>query len=277
MGSCSSYRMTVPYYGGKFRHLDFVLNCIPPSLDGHFVDLFGGSGVVLMNRAPSILETYNDISERMVRFFRVARDHPDELSRVLALTPFSRREQQLANDPCDDELESARRLVVRLVMSVNGQLRSAGWKHSVDVSGSSVGMASGCAAMILAAERVKFVAERFRRVQLECLPAVEVVQKYDRPETIFYCDPPYVSATRTKTNTYADEMTDDDHRELASSLRRVKGKVVVSGYDCDLYRDLYRGWRVERDRVKATSASRSRHPRREVCWMNFDSPSPGLF
>ena len=37
-------------------------------------------------------------------------------------------------------------------------------------------------------------------------------------------------------------MTDDQHRELAATLKNLQGMVVLSGYRCPLYDDLYAGW-----------------------------------
>lgn len=77
---------------------------------------------------------------------------------------------------------------------------------------------------------------------IECWPALEVLEKYDAPDTLFYVDPPYVQATRNSRGCYRHEMTDTQHEELAEHLHALQGKVVLSGYACPLYDRLYSGW-----------------------------------
>ena len=70
---------------------------------------FFGSGAVLLSRHPAKCEVVNDIDGRIVNFFRVLRERPDELVEVLRLTPWARDEWQACKEPTDDPLEAARR------------------------------------------------------------------------------------------------------------------------------------------------------------------------
>jgi len=83
------------------------------------------------------------------------------------------------------------------------------------------------------------IAERLLRVQIENRPATEVITLYDSPETLFYCDPPYIHGTRGDSNAYQYEMTDHDHQELAELLNSVKGLVAFSNYESPLLDKLY--------------------------------------
>ena len=102
------------WYGGKFNHLDWLMPLLPEC--HHYCEPFAGSGAVLFNRAPSPVETYNDLDGEVANFFRVLRDTPDEIIRVIALTPFSREEfynaVSLSQKKLSD-LERARRFFVR--------------------------------------------------------------------------------------------------------------------------------------------------------------------
>ena len=92
------------------------------------------------------------------------------------------------------------------------------------------------------------VVERFKAVQVECDDAVRVIERYGRnPKTLIYCDPPYVHSTRSKGisgQSYDHEMTDKQHIELAQAIQCVEAMVLISGYDCPLYRELYSDWLV---------------------------------
>jgi DNA adenine methylase len=73
------------WYGGKFSHLAWLLPLLPTC--HHYCEPFAGSGAVLLNRAPSPVETYNDIDGEVVNFFRILRDQPDEITRHISLRP----------------------------------------------------------------------------------------------------------------------------------------------------------------------------------------------
>lgn len=111
------------------------------------------------------------------------------------------------------------------------------------------------------------IAERLIRVQIENRPALEVIKLYDSPNTLTYCDPPYVHSTRGDSNAYGFEMDEDAHRQLAEVLRCCKGNVAISGYRCVLMDELYKGWR----RYDATpkTAHSVKKLRQEALWMNY--------
>lgn len=69
---------------------------------------------------------------------------------------------------------------------------------------------------------------------------------------------------RTGTGVYVHELTDDDHRALAEVLHSVRGMVLLSGYHCPLYDELYGEW----DRVTRTTLADGARERTEVLWFN---------
>jgi DNA adenine methylase len=112
------------------------------------------------------------------------------------------------------------------------------------------------------------IVQRLLRVQIENDTAIKVIQRYDSEDTLFYCDPPYPHDSRGDSQAYAYEMTDEQHRELASVLHNVKGKVAVSGYKCDLMEKLYGDWKVITAPEKVCHSTKGL--RTEVLWVNYD-------
>jgi DNA adenine methylase len=108
---------------------------------------------------------------------------------------------------------------------------------------SRAGMSGAISRWLGSVEGLSEVAQRILRVQLECDSAINVIRRYDSKQTLFYCDPPYVHASRLDEKAYAHEMTDEEHKELASVLLSVQGRVAISGYSCPLMDDLYKGFR----------------------------------
>ena len=258
------------WYGGKFSHLDFILPNIP--LDAkHFCDVYGGSAAVLINRPPASVETYNDIDSELVNFFRVLRDDGPELTRAIGLTPFSREEliRACEYEPGLSELERARRFFVRARQTRTGlaQRSSEGrWAHCVLTS--RAGMAGAVSRWLGSVDGLAEITLRLQRVQIENAPALEVIQRYDTPDTVFYLDPPYVHSSRGDTSAYEREMTDDDHAELAATLSSIRGRAVLSGYRTPLYDRLFEDWR--RIDAPIRTANSVRQPRQECLWTNFD-------
>ena len=264
-------RKLIPFgwYGGKFTHLKFILPHIPRDAD-HFCDVYGGSAVVLLNLPPFSVETYNDVDSELVNFFRVLRNDQQRLERAIGLTPFSREELLAACQPATgiSDLERARRFYVRARQTRTGlaQKSSEGrWAHCVLTS--RAGMAGAVSRWLGSVTALPEIAQRFQRVQLENAPALEVIQRYDTPQTVFYLDPPYVHSARGDAAAYGFEMTDSDHTALAKTLGDIRGRAVLSGYSTPLYDKLYARWhRVEGPEKNCHSV---RKPRREVLWMNF--------
>jgi len=258
------------WYGGKFSHLEWLLPLLPESR--HFCEPFAGSAAVLINRKPSPVETYNDLDGELVNFFRVLREQKEELIELIGLTPFSREEFEEAIDSQHGDLsdiERARRFFIRARQVRTGLAQSASsgrWAHCLLTS--RAGMAGAVSRWLGSVEGLSEVAQRLLRVQIEHGSAIEVIRRYDSEETLFYCDPPYVHASRGDSNAYKYEMSDEDHVELAQVLRSVDGKVALSGYDCDLMDELYYDWYVTKAPIKNINSTKQ--PRQEMLWTSYD-------
>ena len=257
------------WYGGKFSHLDWLLPLLPDC--HHYCEPFGGSAAVLLNRNPASVETYNDIDGEVANFFKVLRDSRDELVEQIGLTPFSREEFYVALSNDEEELsdlERARRFFVRARQARTGLAQTATlgrWANCKNTS--RAGMSGVVSRWLGSVKGLPGIAERLLRVQIENRPATEVIRLYDSPKTLFYCDPPYVHSTRKDSKAYQFEMTEAEHTELADVLVNCEGMVAVSGYQCELMSDLYRGWR--RHDAPPKSIHSSKGIRQEALWTNF--------
>lgn len=262
-------RILFGWYGGKFNHLDWLLPLLLQT--HHYCEPFSGSGAVLINREPSPVETYNDIDGEVVNFFRVLRDRPDEIVRAITLTPFSREEFYSAiYDETKDisDLERARRFYIRARQARTGLAQTATlgrWANCKNTSRS--GMSGVISRWIGGVDALAEIAERLLRVQIENRPAVDVIRLYDSPDTLFYCDPPYLHTTRGDRKAYGFEMDAEEHRELAQTLNACKGKVAVSGYPCQAMDEYYKGWRRFDAPIKNCHSIKK--PRQECLWMNY--------
>jgi DNA adenine methylase len=258
------------WYGGKFSHLDFILPHLPEDAI-HFCDVFGGSAAVLINRKPAQLETYNDLDSELVNFFETLRNQEEKLIKAISLTPFSREEliKACCSEPKLSKLERARRFYVRARQTRTGlaQTSSEGrWAHCVLTS--RAGMSGAVSRWLGAIDGLPEIVQRLQRVQIENAPALEVIERYDTEETLFYLDPPYVHESRGDSAAYGHEMIDAEHVELADLLHSIRGRAVLSGYRTQLYDKLFAQWTRIDAPIKICNSSKGK--RQESLWLNFD-------
>ncbi len=217
------------YYGSKFRLAEWIISFFPKHR--HYVEPFGGAANILLVKEPSTLETYNDLNNHIVNFFRVLRNQPEELLEKIKLTPWARKEFEYCLDEqdVDDPIEMARRLYFRLCMSFQSAFHSVKSNWRRHKNGKRAAFADVRYDNLLDASR------RLKTVQIESRDAFKLMQEMDSPETLFYLDPPYVLKTRSTKKAYSHEMADDDHRRFAEAVCGLKGFVVLSGYPSPLY------------------------------------------
>jgi DNA adenine methylase len=111
--------------------------------------------------------------------------------------------------------------------------------------------------------QVCFAESDFVRL-LETSPVAPVLQD---PNTLLYCDPPYLMTTRTRLF-YPCEMHDPlRHALLLSLLQQLRCMVMISHYPCPLYEETLKDWR----KVEYKCMTRG-GPRVEACYMNFPKP-----
>lgn len=229
------------YTGGKHKLADWVIAHMPPHQV--YCEPYSGGAAVLFRKSLSKVEIINDKWLDLINFFKVLREQPDALIRAIDLTPFARAEYELAYVPSDDPLESARRFYVKVWQSFGAYAgRKSGWRQQRNLHDRGTVITGEWSRL----ESLNKVAKRLKHILIECDEALTIIDRYDTPETLFYVDPPYVLSSRSEGSRarYMHEMSNADHIALAERLHTVQGMVLLSGYDCPLYRDLYRDWDV---------------------------------
>lgn len=263
------------YFGGKFTWLEHLYRYFPNDFT-HLVDLFAGSMSVSLNYPGNVVKTANEINSDITNFFEVLRDHEPELIRLLLLTPCSLQEYNNSwNAPefqnyTADKIERARRFYVRVRQSFFGlgaQRRNKGWhmaKQQVNAKGGET-----VSRWNNAIEKLHDVAEVIRsNFQITNLDYAECIDKIKFDKCLFYCDPPYLAETRKSFNDYKFEFTTDDHIRLSEKLHNSNAMAMVSGYDSELYNDLYSDWTKIKFNPKMNNIRSSMV--HEVIWINYE-------
>jgi DNA adenine methylase len=263
-------RPVLRYHGGKFRLGPWVVSNLPPHK--RYTEAYAGAASVLMHKPRVYAEVVNDLDGEICSLFRVLRDPAQsrELKRLLVLTPFARSEFELSYLPAQDPIEQARRTIARSFMGFGSAAASGqdtGFRN--DASRSYTTPATDWANY---PDALDFFTQRLRGVVVENMPALQLLEKFDGPDTLHYQDPTYLPETRSQKrrqgHCYRYEMTVKEHGQLAEFNHASRSMVVISGYASDLYDlELYPDWhRIERQ----TFADGAR-PRVEVLWLNVSA------
>jgi len=246
-------RPALRYFGGKWKLGKWIISHFPNH--DSYIEPFGGAASVLLQKPRSRLETYNDLDSNVVNFFRVLRDRKDELAHQLNYTPYSREEYNLSTVATGDSLEDARRFFVACWMAI-GHSGATGCRFQKSLKGRDTPPDKEFHELITGGH-IDRVASRFHGVQIESDSYEGVIDRYDNKKALFYVDPPYPKSTRTGNRYLCELQTDNEHIGLADKLTAVKGMVVLSGYDCELYQELYADWTHVTKRTLSNSGKSS--------------------
>lgn len=223
-----------PYTGGKTRLVTFIREQLPEHVT--YVEPFGGSAAVLLNKPRSNIEVYNDLDGDVVQFFEVAREQPDELAEWVRRTPYSEElHQEWASafyngQRPDDPVERAGRFVFLRYTQFAGKYGSkSGFRR--DTPRTRVGESSTWRGV---PERIDELCHRLQGVSIQNEDFREIIEFYDGEDTVFYCDPPYLGSE----DSY--RVDGFSHAELADALHDIDGFALVSYSDRP--EELYNGW-----------------------------------
>lgn len=255
------------YPGGKWRIAKKIIENFPKHKV--YLEPFFGSGAVFFTKEPSNMETINDLDHNVVNLFKVLREQPEELARLIELTPFSRKEFMDIQEEragagiqlTDNEVENARRFIVRCNQGFGSKLSDrVGWKHTCTSAGPKNPKIWGKVPEIIIQ-----AGERLKHAQIECMSAIKLIEKYNAEDCLIYADPPYIKEARPK-RMYLYEMQDEaEHLELLENLKAHKGYFVLSGYDNEVYQKSLQGYR----KIEINTYVNSGRSATECLWLNF--------
>jgi DNA adenine methylase len=267
--------MILKYPGSKSRIASWIVGHFPEHYQTMtYLEPFFGSGSIFFTKEPSMIETINDRNSEVTNLFKQIRDNGDELVYRLQCTPWSRDEFNESYEPAENDLERARRFFVQCWFSIGAyQLYKNGMRMNID---SNAGQIEAFyqrlpKEIIAACERLKPKKDNY--VQIENTDALTLIKKYNRPGVFMYLDPPYVRGSRKQKKIYTFDYTEVEHRELLRVIGESQAKILISGYEHELYRDHLNKWH----RDKILSYDTASQKRTECIWMNYKLEQGYLF
>ena len=266
------------YYGSKFRIANWIIGHFPRHCI--YVEPFGGSASVLLQKPRSFMEIYNDLNGDVVNFYKVLRDplHRHKLVQDLSITPFAREEYELSFERANGSIERARRFVIRCNFSFNS---GGGLKKRNGMSYGRTKYTSETATWLKYPDVISDAGRRFSGVVIENRCAFELIEMHDSANTLFYLDPPYLPDTRSngRKDCYLHDMYEHDHKKMLEMIVRLKGFVVLSGYDNEMYNEYLSNWGTRNKKACAGSAKGGKSSV-ETIWINprcLDAINQDLF
>lgn len=227
----------IPWPGGKRRLAKHILPLFEKSPHRCYVEPFaGGAALLFLRDPPAPVEVINDINGELVRLYRCVQHHLDELVRQFRWALVSRemfRWAQMQHPETLTDIQRAARFFYLQKIAFGAR-----------VTGQSFGTAAtiGPRLNLLRIEEDLSAAHlRLARVTIEHLPWKDCIARYDRPETLFYLDPPY-----WQTEGYGGEFGLDEHHALAATMAALKGRGILSINDHPTMREVYGAFKRRR-------------------------------
>ena len=240
-----------------------ILYALFPLKYGRFVDVFGGSGSVLLGKSyEDRFEVYNDFDRNLANLFRCMKERTMAVIRELGFCNLNSRDdfnalkqffahEEFKESYFDEEIQLTKIMLPALAANELVELRIR-LKNDYDVRRAAMFLkllrysySSGCksfAAQPFDISRlfdlIQQLETRMANVVIENQDFETLIRHYDRLDTFFYLDPPYFSTE----DMYTVGFTWDDHVRLRDILANIKGRFLLSYNDCPEIRELYEGY-----------------------------------
>ncbi len=221
-------RSFIPWIGGKSQLAKKIKARFPDSF-GRYIEVFGGGASVLFSadkHAP--IEVYNDANGQLVNLFRCVKYHCSELQREIRFYLNSREMfgdiRNRLDCPGFTDIQRAAMFYVLIKTSFGSDARSF-----------------GCSVSRIDTSDFDDIAKRLERVVIEHKDFEALIKQYDRPDALFYCDPPYHTTERH----YSERFSEADHYRLNAVLTGLKGHFILSYNDDNFIRELYKNFNIE--------------------------------
>lgn len=249
----------VPWVGGKRRLAPQILPLLPEHTC--YVEPFAGAAAMFFAKAPVKVEVLNDVNGDLVSLYRVVQHHLDEFVRQFRWALTSRQLYAWLQETRPETLTDIQR-AARFFY-----LQKCGFGGKVD--GQTFGTATTAPSrlnLLRIEEDLSAVHLRLHQVFIEHLDWVNCIERYDRPHTLFYLDPPYWG-----TEGYGVDFGLEQYDRMAELLRSMKGKAAVSVNDIPEMRQAFKGLSMKRLAIKYTvgASGVGRRERGELLIMNF--------
>ncbi|MBD8165696.1 MULTISPECIES: DNA adenine methylase [Enterobacterales] len=247
----------VPWIGGKRRLAKHILPLFPAHTC--YVEPFSGAAALYFLKIPSKTEVINDINGELVNLYRVVKHHLEEFVRQFKWALVSRQIYKWLQDTPEETLTDIQRAARFYYL----QKQAFGGKVADHTFGTSTTSAPRFN-LLRIEEELSMAHLRLSRTLIEHLDWHKCIERYDRPHTLFYCDPPYWG-----TEGYGVEFGLENYDHMADLARSIKGKMIISVNDIPEMRQVFNGLNIHSVEINYSLAGKGT-PRRELIVSNLE-------
>jgi len=260
-------KTAVKYFGGKSGIMTKNIINMFPTNRKVFVDVFGGSGVILMNQKSKV-EIYNDIFQNIYSLYKVISDKKlyKEFQLKCELSIYSEQLRKEYKQLLKTKLSLIDRAFYYFYVNRTSHNGHGGFAidHKIRAKRSK-----SIQDYLSTIEKLPTLHERLKNVIVRNTDALELIEKENNPNTLLYLDPPYHHSTRSKAR-YEVDFTDEQHERLIDLCLTSKSKILLSGYDNFLYDKLIKaGWNKKQFKINTVNFDNTPKTKIETIWYNY--------
>lgn len=242
----------IPWIGGKRRLAPILLPLFPDHTC--YVEPFAGAAALFFLKQPSDVEVLNDINGELVNLYRVVKHHLEEFVRAFKWGLSSRQvfewEQMTRPETLTDIHRAARFYYLQ--------------KHAFGgrVDSQTFGVATTSPPRLNLVRIEEELSQAWLRLQgtyIEHGPWHDVVRRYDRSHSLFYCDPPY-----WETEGYGCDFPAEEYLRMADLAKTIQGTMIISVNDHPFMREVFSGLEMRSIPIRYTVGGGEGVERREL-------------
>lgn len=258
----------IPWIGGKRRLADRIFPLFPQH--DCYVEVFaGGAALFFLRPHPAKVEVLNDINGDLINLYRVVQHHLEEFVRQFKWALSSRQVFKWLQDTRVETLTDIQRAARFYYL----QQSAFGGKVEGQTFGTATTQPPGLN-LLRIEESLSAAHLRLANTYIEHSTWQKVMERYDRPHTLFYMDPPYWD-----TEGYGVEFGFEQYVEMAKMLKCIQGKAIISLNDHPAIRECFKDFHIETTDIKYTVGGGKGSEAREVLIFSWDiqAEPAGLF
>jgi DNA adenine methylase len=267
----ASMNSPIKYFGGKGTMFNNIIKFFPNREEYNtYIEPFGGSFSVGLKRDPVEIEIYNDLDRNVYSLYKVLSDPKlfEEFKRKCDLVFYNEDIRAEHKEKLKDEkLSIEDRAFSFFYVNRTSHNGIGGFSKNTYVRRS---MSKSVSDFLSAIDRLPELHNRLSSVLVSNTDGIKLIRKFNRENVFMYCDPPYEQSTRTNTR-YSVDMDRTGHLDFLDAVMESKAKILISGYDCELYDVLSENgfYKVSFD-VKTISGNFKPKTKTEYLYYNYD-------
>ncbi len=246
----------IPRMGGKSKLRKLIIERIPEHTC--YIEPFFGAGWVYFGKEPSKVEVVNDVDKELINMFRMIKYHAPEIERMLEYE-FSGRDMFEEYKHCTVEYLTEIQRAVRFLYLISQSFASKGTTYGYATNAKP-------SPQIFYQGVLGDIKDRLRNTYVENKSYEDIIKRYDRPHSFFFCDPPYF-----ETAGYGSKFGEKEQLLLRDMLTNIRGKFLLTINDHFQVREWYKDFNIEEVKVSYSVAKeqKARKEYRELIITNY--------